>query len=182
MTYSHDNIICGITSVSFSKSGRLLLAGYDDFNCNVWDALKADRAGRQLLRLAGSPARTGRTRAETCRPGTGTGGRPVAVGSRRRHTVGRNGPAAWSSRPPSRRACWKHRLELTRERQARGVSLSSALKRRLCKRLELAALKTGVQAHESMLVESSVPERVGKGAWLRAPGLPLWVDLLPALH
>jgi guanine nucleotide-binding protein G(I)/G(S)/G(T) subunit beta-1 len=46
MTYSHDNIICGITSVSFSKSGRLLLAGYDDFNCNVWDALKADRAGR----------------------------------------------------------------------------------------------------------------------------------------
>merc|ERR1712013_504507 len=32
--YSHDNIICGITSVAFSKSGRLLLAGYDDFNCN----------------------------------------------------------------------------------------------------------------------------------------------------
>jgi len=30
--YSHDNIICGITSVAFSKSGRLLLAGYDDFN------------------------------------------------------------------------------------------------------------------------------------------------------
>ncbi|KAI4558241.1 hypothetical protein MJT46_012883 [Ovis ammon polii x Ovis aries] len=43
--YSHDNIICGITSVSFSKSARLLLAGYDDFNCNVWDALKADGAG-----------------------------------------------------------------------------------------------------------------------------------------
>uniref|UniRef100_A0A8B9EAX1 G protein subunit beta 1 n=1 Tax=Anser cygnoides TaxID=8845 RepID=A0A8B9EAX1_ANSCY len=45
MVYSHDNIICGITSVAFSKSGRLLLAGYDDFNCNVWDTLKADRAG-----------------------------------------------------------------------------------------------------------------------------------------
>ena len=44
--YSHDNIICGITSVAFSKSGRLLLAGYDDFNCNVWDALRAERAGR----------------------------------------------------------------------------------------------------------------------------------------
>lgn len=43
--YSHDNIICGITSVSFSKSGRLLLAGYDDFNCNVWDSMKAERAG-----------------------------------------------------------------------------------------------------------------------------------------
>ena len=54
MTYSHDNIICGITSVSFSKSGRLLLAGYDDFNCNVWDALKADRAGRQLPGLTRS--------------------------------------------------------------------------------------------------------------------------------
>lgn len=44
--YSHDNIICGITSVSFSKSGRLLLAGYDDFNCNVWDSMKAERAGK----------------------------------------------------------------------------------------------------------------------------------------
>ena len=39
-------IICGITSVAFSKSGRLLLAGYDDFNCNVWDTLKGDRAGQ----------------------------------------------------------------------------------------------------------------------------------------
>ena len=44
--YSHDNIICGITSVAFSKSGRLLLGGYDDFNCNIWDTLKQDRAGR----------------------------------------------------------------------------------------------------------------------------------------
>lgn len=50
MVYSHDNIICGITSVAFSKSGRLLLAGYDDFNCNVWDTLKADRAGQCLQR------------------------------------------------------------------------------------------------------------------------------------
>jgi WD40 repeat protein len=46
--YSHDNIICGITSVAFSKSGRLLLAGYDDFNCNVWDSMKTERAGRDL--------------------------------------------------------------------------------------------------------------------------------------
>jgi len=43
--YSHDNIICGITSVAFSKSGRLLLAGYDDFNCNVWDSMRAERLG-----------------------------------------------------------------------------------------------------------------------------------------
>ena len=43
--YSHDNIICGVTSVAFSKSGRLLLGGYDDYNCNIWDSLKIDRAG-----------------------------------------------------------------------------------------------------------------------------------------
>lgn len=46
LMYSHDNIICGITSVAFSRSGRLLLAGYDDFNCNIWDAMKGDRAGK----------------------------------------------------------------------------------------------------------------------------------------
>ena len=45
MMYSHDMIVCGITSVAFSKSGRLLLAGYDDFNCNVWDTLKGERVG-----------------------------------------------------------------------------------------------------------------------------------------
>lgn len=49
--YSHDNIICGITSVAFSKSGRLLLGGYDDFNCNVWDTLKQDRAGKWFVNL-----------------------------------------------------------------------------------------------------------------------------------
>lgn len=49
--YSHDNIICGITSVAFSKSGRLLLAGYDDFNCNVWDTLRQERAGKLLTHV-----------------------------------------------------------------------------------------------------------------------------------
>lgn len=43
--YTHDNILCGITSVAFSISGRLLFAGYDDFNCNVWDVLRGERAG-----------------------------------------------------------------------------------------------------------------------------------------
>ena len=47
--YSHDKIASGVTSVAFSKSGRLLLAGYDDFNCNVWDTLKLERAGRKLF-------------------------------------------------------------------------------------------------------------------------------------
>mmetsp|Transcript_15863 Transcript_15863/g.40603 ORF Transcript_15863/g.40603 Transcript_15863/m.40603 type:complete len:345 (-) Transcript_15863:218-1252(-) len=45
MQYAHDNILCGITSVAFSLSGRYLFAGYDDFNCNVWDTLKGERAG-----------------------------------------------------------------------------------------------------------------------------------------
>ena len=52
--YSHDNIICGITSVAFSKSGRLLLGGYDDFNCNVWDVLKQERAGNYICLLVSS--------------------------------------------------------------------------------------------------------------------------------
>ncbi|XP_063056130.1 guanine nucleotide-binding protein G(I)/G(S)/G(T) subunit beta-1-like [Engraulis encrasicolus] len=43
--YQHDNIICGLTSVAFSKSGRLVIAGYDDFNCNIWDVLKGERSG-----------------------------------------------------------------------------------------------------------------------------------------
>jgi len=43
MLYTHDNILCGITSVAFSSSGRYLFAGYDDFNCNVWDSLKGER-------------------------------------------------------------------------------------------------------------------------------------------
>ena len=47
--YSHDNIICGISAVSFSCSGRLLFGGYDDFNCNIWDTLKQDRAGNRCL-------------------------------------------------------------------------------------------------------------------------------------
>jgi guanine nucleotide-binding protein G(I)/G(S)/G(T) subunit beta-1 len=43
--YTHDNVLCGITSVAFSASGRILFAGYDDFNCNVWDTLKGERVG-----------------------------------------------------------------------------------------------------------------------------------------
>lgn len=43
MQYTHDNILCGITSVAFSISGRFLFAGYDDFNVNVWDTLTGNR-------------------------------------------------------------------------------------------------------------------------------------------
>lgn len=37
--FKNDMVLCGITSVSFSKSGRLLFAGYDDYNCLAWDVL-----------------------------------------------------------------------------------------------------------------------------------------------
>jgi guanine nucleotide-binding protein G(I)/G(S)/G(T) subunit beta-1 len=40
-----EGMLCGITSIAFSISGRLLFAGYDDFNCNIWDTLKGDRVG-----------------------------------------------------------------------------------------------------------------------------------------
>jgi guanine nucleotide-binding protein G(I)/G(S)/G(T) subunit beta-1 len=43
--YTHETIMCGITSVAFSSSGRFLFSGYDDFNCHIWDALKADKIG-----------------------------------------------------------------------------------------------------------------------------------------
>ncbi|KAF4976124.1 hypothetical protein F66182_17509 [Fusarium sp. NRRL 66182] len=40
-----DQVLCGITSVAFSVSGRLLFAGYDDFECKVWDVLRGDKVG-----------------------------------------------------------------------------------------------------------------------------------------
>ena len=43
--FTHDNILCGITSVAFSISGRLLFGGYDDWPCNAWDTLKGERVG-----------------------------------------------------------------------------------------------------------------------------------------
>lgn len=36
----------GITSVAFSVSGRLLFAGYDDYECKVWDVLRGERVGK----------------------------------------------------------------------------------------------------------------------------------------
>lgn len=37
--------------MAFSLSGRLLFAGYDDFNCNVWDSMKCERVGKGQLPL-----------------------------------------------------------------------------------------------------------------------------------
>ncbi|KAG8898341.1 histone deacetylase [Tulasnella sp. 403] len=44
-TFTHDNILCAITSVAFSISGRILFGGYDDWTCNIWDTLKGERVG-----------------------------------------------------------------------------------------------------------------------------------------
>lgn len=41
--YSHEQILCGITSVAFGKTGRVLFCGYDDKACNIWDTLTAKR-------------------------------------------------------------------------------------------------------------------------------------------
>lgn len=37
--FQNEMVLCGVTSVAFSKSGRLLFAGYDDYNCLAWDTL-----------------------------------------------------------------------------------------------------------------------------------------------
>lgn len=47
--FGNDKILSGITSVSFSNSGRLLFAGYDDYNCYVWETTKDGT-------VSGSPA------------------------------------------------------------------------------------------------------------------------------
>jgi len=44
-----EDIACGITSVAFSKSGRILFAGYDDFNTYAWDTLSD--GGNQAYQL-----------------------------------------------------------------------------------------------------------------------------------
>lgn len=45
ITYQDSSIMCGVTSLAASMSGRLILAGYDDFNVNIWDSLKSERVG-----------------------------------------------------------------------------------------------------------------------------------------
>jgi len=47
--YASETLLCGITSARFSKSGKLLFAGYDDFMCHVWDTV----TGKQAQQLEG---------------------------------------------------------------------------------------------------------------------------------
>jgi guanine nucleotide-binding protein G(I)/G(S)/G(T) subunit beta-1 len=41
--FQNESLNAGVTSLGFSISGRLLFAGYEDFNCHVWDTLKGER-------------------------------------------------------------------------------------------------------------------------------------------
>lgn len=47
-SFSAESISCGITSVSFSRSGRLLFAGYDDYVVHVWDTAFPDKPHAKL--------------------------------------------------------------------------------------------------------------------------------------
>ncbi|KAM6959408.1 guanine nucleotide-binding protein G(I)/G(S)/G(T) subunit beta-3b [Aplochiton taeniatus] len=43
--YNDGSMKAGVTSLTLSVSGRLMFAGYDDFNCNIWDTLKGEKVG-----------------------------------------------------------------------------------------------------------------------------------------
>jgi guanine nucleotide-binding protein G(I)/G(S)/G(T) subunit beta-1 len=48
--YNNEKILCGVTSVAFSSTGRMLFAGYDDCRCFIWDTLKgADGTANDLI-------------------------------------------------------------------------------------------------------------------------------------
>jgi len=68
--YSNDKILCGITSVAFSKTGKMLFAGYDDYNCYVWDT----QLGQLVDQLIGHDNRV------SCL-GTTEDGKALATGS-----------------------------------------------------------------------------------------------------
>jgi WD40 repeat protein len=38
--YSRSGILFGASSVDFSKSGRVMFAGYEDYTVRAWDVLK----------------------------------------------------------------------------------------------------------------------------------------------
>lgn len=43
--YQDSSLNAGVTSLALSNSGRLIFAGYDDFNCHIWDTLKGEKVG-----------------------------------------------------------------------------------------------------------------------------------------
>lgn len=49
ITYQDSSLNAGVTSVALSNSGRLIFAGYDDFNCHIWDSLNGEKVGEWRL-------------------------------------------------------------------------------------------------------------------------------------
>ena len=78
--FSNDKITCGITSVDFSKSGRFLFAGYDNFTCQVWDSL--GKPDTPIMSIAGSSGHENRVSCLGVNHGTGaTAGTALCTGS-----------------------------------------------------------------------------------------------------
>jgi guanine nucleotide-binding protein G(I)/G(S)/G(T) subunit beta-1 len=40
--FASSKIVCGVTSIAFSKSGRILFSGYEDANLYLWDTLAGE--------------------------------------------------------------------------------------------------------------------------------------------
>lgn len=79
-SFSNDKITCGITSVDFSKSGRYMFAGYDNFSCQAWDAIGSSSA--PILALVGATGHENRVSCLGINHGeNGTGGTALCTGS-----------------------------------------------------------------------------------------------------
>lgn len=52
LNYQDNSLNAGVTSLALSNSGRLIFAGYDDFNCHIWDSLKGEKVGEWSLNPA----------------------------------------------------------------------------------------------------------------------------------
>ncbi|KAJ1456009.1 WD40-repeat-containing domain protein [Pelagophyceae sp. CCMP2097] len=52
-TFKADRVLCGVTSVDFSISGRLLFAGYDDAAALAWDVSRDGRVHAPVYALGG---------------------------------------------------------------------------------------------------------------------------------
>ena len=47
--FSDEGVIHGITSVAISKSGRIIFAGQDDYNCMMWNTLDQNKEPIRLM-------------------------------------------------------------------------------------------------------------------------------------
>jgi guanine nucleotide-binding protein G(I)/G(S)/G(T) subunit beta-1 len=69
--YAIEKVACGVTSVAWSKSGRLLFAGYDDNVCYAWETMSGESEHHSL---------SGHTNRVSCL-GVNSTGQALAMGS-----------------------------------------------------------------------------------------------------